>query len=571
MSKLYAKLALLIGLAAVLVACGGQPVKPEEAEREGAADAQAAKVATEKVATEEAEKAALEKTTEAAAEPEPVVEVMASQKETAEIAVEPIPAVEDDKAAASADSQEEVAPEAGKMAKEPVAGTMEHSEMPMMAEQAKMPSEPAQAKLAMTEAPKPKAVEKVIPTSSGPTHFVVTVGPKQPSHPAYGKGHNLGFIVDGISGKELVVERGKTYTFDIVTDPKHDVYLSKKAVGWGGAPYAKGVEGAYTYKGKMTLKATKDTPDTLYYACRNHPYMGGVIHVVDPGQKVDIKQQSAAAKAAGGSVATKASTVSQAKVKQKLMFAEMMAGAKGAKRVMASDNREAKDLVLAAKKKLAQGREKSMVGALPEALALANESLKMLSEATRLVPGDEELAQMAESYKAMRSEIKDYQKSYRDNLKRMEKAGSVPDDVRMDEKALAAKLDKAEALAQKKNYVHANKLLQEAQGTLTGALHKMLDSKTIVYDLKFDSAKDEYEYELKRFTGYEELIPVAIEAKKPAPGAIKLMESFLSKARSRRDEAIAKAEAGDYPTAIAMLLQATKTVRRALRMVGVSQ
>jgi hypothetical protein len=49
------------------------------------------------------------------------------------------------------------------------------------------------------------------------------------------------------------------------------------------------------------------------------------------------------------------------------------------------------------------------------------------------------------------------------------------------------------------------------------------------------------------------------------------MESFLSKARKRRDEAVAKADANDYPMAIAMLLQATKTVRRALRMVGVSQ
>ena len=107
--------------------------------------------------------------------------------------------------------------------------------------------------------------------------------------------------------------------------------------------------------------------------------------------------------------------------------------------------------------------------------------------------------------------------------------------------------------------------------SVTEALHRMLDSKTLVYDLNFETAADEYEYELKRFTGYEELIPVAIEAKKPAPGAIKLMESFLTKARKRRDQAIAKGDAGQYGDAIAMLQQATKTVRRALRMVGVMQ
>ncbi|NOX90900.1 MAG: hypothetical protein GXP18_00180 [Gammaproteobacteria bacterium] len=321
----------------------------------------------------------------------------------------------------------------------------------------------------------------------------------------------------------------------------------------------------------MTLKADKGTPDQLFYACRNHPYMGGVIHIVEKGQKVDVKRQTAAAKAAGGDVSTKAATVTRSKVKQKLMFAEMMLGAQGTKRVLASQNDEAKQLVAAAKKKLNEGREKSLAGALPEALVLADQSLKMLSEASRLVPGDEEVAQQAESYKTMLTEIRDYQKSYRDNIKRMEKNGGVADDVKLDEKKLAATLAQAKSLAEKQDYMRANKLLQQALTTVTGALHKILDSKTIVYDLNFNTPADEYEYELKRFSGYEELIPVAIEAKKPAPGAIKLMESFLSKARSRRDEAIAKADVGDYPMAIAMLLQATKTVRRALRMVGVSQ
>ena len=253
------------------------------------------------------------------------------------------------------------------------------------------------------------------------------------------------------------------------------------------------------------------------------------------------------------------------------MFAEMMAGAQGTKRVLASQNDEAKQLVIEAKKLLEEGRKKSLVGALPEALRLADESLKMLSEAGRLVPGDEEMAQLEESYKTMLAEIQGYQKSYENNIKRLQKKGDLGDGVRLDEQKLTATLAQAKSLAEKKNYVRANKLLQQAQTMVTGALHKMLDSKTIVYDLKFDSPADEFDYELKRFTGYEELIPVAIEAKKPAAGAIKLMESFLEKARKRRDEAKAKAAEGDYSSAISMMLQATKTVRRALRMVGVSQ
>lgn len=514
-----------------LAACGGQPIKSEE---------EAAAETVEPVAKE----AKPIEATPAPAEPEPVVEVMPQKKaDEPRIAIEPIPAKEMPEA--PVESAKDVAPAAS-----PVEAA-------------------ATAPDAAEESAAPSAAKKAaVPVSSSPNHFVVTVGLKEANHPSYGKGHAMGFLVDGVSGKELVVERGKTYTFEIATDAKHDVYLSKKAVGWGGAPFAKGVEGDYTYKGTMTLKVDENTPDELFYACRNHPYMGAKIHVVDKGQKVDLGKQATASKAG---VAAKAAAVTESKVKQKLMFAEMMIGGQGAKRVLASQNDEAKQLLASAKQKLKEGREKSQMGALPEALALANQSLKTLNEATKLVPGEEEMAQLAEAYKTLLAEINDYQKSYSDNVKRMEKTGGVADDARIDEKQFAATLVKAKTLAEKKDYVHANKLLQQAQREITGALHKMLDSKTIVYDLKFETAADEYEYELKRFAGYEELIPVAIEAKKPAAGAIKLMESFLSKARSRRDEAVAKAEAGDYPTAISMLLQATKTVRRALRMVGVSQ
>jgi hypothetical protein len=153
----------------------------------------------------------------------------------------------------------------------------------------------------------------------------------------------------------------------------------------------------------------------------------------------------------------------------------------------------------------------------------------------------------------------------------MTKAGGVPAEAKYDRAAVAQKKSEAAALAAKNNYVKANEVLQDAQRLVTMALHKMLDSQTIVYDLKFDSPAEEFDYELRRYKGYEDLIPVAIEMKKPAPGAVKLMESFLAKAQKRRDEAKQKAAENDYAEAIGMVQQATTMVRRALRMVGVSQ
>ena len=547
MSKLRSKFLQLSSLLALLglVACGGQSVKPENSDHEMMTEPDSSvKTAT----TESMMEAEPEKQPEA-----PEVEVSPRNKvEDAQIAVEQIPAKNTDSMKEHMDGS--------------MSGSMSSSTSDMM----KM--EPASA-VEMTDNMSSEATSAAsdmaaVPVSSGPNNFVVTVAAKQSDHPAYGKGHPMGFLVNGVSGKELVVERGQSYSFDILTNAKHDVYLSKKEIGWGGTPYSAGVQGDYTYKGTMLFKPSKESPNKLYYACRNHPYMGAVIHVVNPGQKIKLKTRAAIS--LDKPVAAK-TTVTASKVKQKLMFAEMMASAQGAKRVMASNNVEAKKMVVEAKGLVGEARSKSLVGALPEALSMADKALKMLSEATRLVPGDEELAQLAENYQTMRSEVVGYQKSYHSNVKALKKQGAMDESLELDEKSFSETLAKAEKLADQKNYVQANKLLQQAQTTITGTLHKMLDSKTLVYDLNFETAADEYAYEVKRFVGYEELIPIAIEAKKPAAGAVKLMESFLSKARKRRDEAQAKADSGDYPSAISMMLQATKTVRRALRMVGVTQ
>ncbi|WP_455198061.1 hypothetical protein [Kaarinaea lacus] len=584
--RLFAVQSFLFALVLMLAACAGQPSSPDS---EAQVD-DAAKMSQQATGGDEGKTAEAAEPEPVAKEPEPpTIETIPRQQiqePTVELEplkpVEPVAPAEAEQVAPATEkqepSQETPAPVAAEMEQKAVQAEPAIEQKPMGQAEA----QPAEAVPAVTKPEPTPVVEPPAPVKeepapapempTDPNTFIITVGPKAAPHPALGKGHSLGFLVNGVSGKQLVLERGKTYTFDIRTDPKHDVYLSRKAIGWGASPLTEGVTGAYTYKGKMTFSPTDSTPDEVYYSCRNHPHMGALIQIVNPGEKGNISNQSAtpAATATPASAAPQAN-VSESAVKQKLMFAEMMVNSQGAKRVSASDNDEAKQLLAGAKLALSEGREKSLVGALPEALAKADESLKLMSEATRLVPSQEAMAQLAENYKSLLAEITDYQKSHKDNLERMNRSGPVPDEVRYDEAKVASMMAEAKDHADKNNYVRANSLLTEVQKTITMALHNMLDSQTIVYDLNFETAKDEYEYEYKRFVSYEELIPIAIEAKKPAPGAVKLMESFVEKARKRRDQAVEKANAGEYPDAIAMLQQATKTVRRALRMVGVMQ
>ncbi len=417
----------------------------------------------------------------------------------------------------------------------------------------------------VTEARAPVVVSKSAKADS--RHHVITLVKKDASHPAYGKGHVMGFSLDGKPGKSIVLERGKTYTFDIQTNPKHDVYLSSKEIGWGSASVVDGVKGAYTYRGKMSYTPGEKSPSKVYYACRNHPYMGGTLYVVNPGEKVEIKTATPTVAV----VPAKVAEVSEAKVKQKIMFADMMVNGQGAKRVFASSNEKAKQMMLSAKSDLAESRKKLLAGALSEALVLADKALKDVGSASRLVPSEDAKAQLSRRNDELKQEIKDFEISYERNYTRMARAGSVSADVEYDKAKVKSLKTEADVLAKKGEFSRSNAKLEQAQRIVTMGLHKMLDSKTLVYDLKFESPAEEFGYELKRFSGYEELVPVAVEMKKPAAGALSLMDSFLVKARKRRDEARDKANAGDYAAAMEMMAQATKTVRRALRMVGVSQ
>lgn len=519
MKKLYStfKLSLLVIWVLLLVACSFMDEQPSsDAQGEETSAGAAASTAAEPATTiqgegeEQAKAAATEEAP--AAPPEPVVEVIPSQKNQA-LEFEPIQA----------------------------------------------PVEPAESAPPTTEN---------IPVSTGPNHFVITAAMKDKTHPNYGKGSKMGFLVNSVPGKEIVLERGQTYRFDVVTNPKHDVYISLKAIGWGSTPYSEGIEGMYTYKGTITIKPTDKTPDVLYYSCRNHPFMGGKIHVVDPGQTVKIAKTVAKAPAAA---AAQVEQFTKADVQQKIMFADMLLKSKNSQTVLKSHISEAIALHKKAETELNNARQNLDAGKHNQAYTQADNAVALLKRSTSLVPNESALERMKERYSELQVSIKDFQASHKENYDRIAKKQGKDAAFDYDKKAVGELISSAETLAGQGDYLKANHNLEKAQRAITVAIHKMLNNQTIVYDLNFETAEEEYQYELRRFQGYDELVPIAVEQKKPAPGAQKLMESFVKKGQSLRDRAIKAAKGGDYPTAIAMLQDATKEVRRGLRMIGVMQ
>ena len=113
------------------------------------------------------------------------------------------------------------------------------------------------------------------------TSFEVTLGEKPPTHPTAGQGGARAFALDGLSGRELVLRRGVTYTFRMAGVPTDSpFYLTTDPAGGGAAPYVSGVEGApASSDGALTFTPDEDTPPLLYYASATERHAGWRLHI----------------------------------------------------------------------------------------------------------------------------------------------------------------------------------------------------------------------------------------------------------------------------------------------------
>lgn len=171
----------------------------------------------------------------------------------------------------------------------------------------------------MADAPAsaPAAEGGKVATINGPTTFNITIGSNKnyPNPPAWG----YSLWVNGQESPVLVVERGKTYTFNVAAGPTHPVYITSSIIGGGLlVDYA----GETIFAGNDTTfgspddpvtfqwKPKADTPDLVYYQCAVHQKLGWQIEVVDKGAAAAPAPIAAPAPAPSGSKSACVVTVS---------------------------------------------------------------------------------------------------------------------------------------------------------------------------------------------------------------------------------------------------------------------
>lgn len=403
-----------------------------------------------------------------------------------------------------------------------------------------------------------------------PNSHLISLKVKSEKHPFYGVGDSKGFIVDGVEGKELVLKRGERYHFQVNSTPMHDVYISTDEMGWGAKVVEEGVEGNFTFDGVMTFVPNENTPDIVFYQCQNHKAMGARFFIVDQNDTrtlADLVAEHGALGVAGSG--RKKTDISNSEVKQKLSYASLVAISKPAKRVRNSDNPEAKSLFESSQKKLTEARLLQKSGDNHGAMQLIDEALRNMSLASQMVPSESVKSEQEQRYHAAVKLLAQQEKSYKEASERLLlQGGSV---VEYNQDDVSAFKSSAKLHVNEKRYAAATSDIQQADRVVTTALNDMLDSQTIKYELNLDTPQGEYEYEHNRYLGYAELVPVAIEEKKPSKGQMMLLNGFVDKSKAMNAKGEAMAEEGNFPDAIRLMQEATKQVRRALRMLGVKQ
>ena len=112
--------------------------------------------------------------------------------------------------------------------------------------------------------------------------FSVTVTSTDGSYPYADQNRNgVAYAIDGEVGKMITLERGKTYEFELGSgvDPNHPFYVAETAEGAGNDAFRS--DPAFQTTGTVTFTPPSDAPNSLFYQCGNHVYMGGKMNITE--------------------------------------------------------------------------------------------------------------------------------------------------------------------------------------------------------------------------------------------------------------------------------------------------
>jgi hypothetical protein len=264
--------------------------------------------------------------------------------------------------------------------------------------------------------------------------------------------------------------------------------------------------------------------------------------------------------------------ISQEAVQQKLQLVNvLLAKSPTVERASHSDNPMVRQMIERAFALYTTAKSSLSAGDLTLAEASLDEALHLIENAARLTPDPSQVqAKQHDRYSKLKASLFDLQSTYQNLHLRLFPKGTTSPPTDADIEKINSLIERTQALANDGHYDEAIELLENAHARAISALNKLLGTTSLMYDLKFQSPAEEFDYEMARYNSYEELLPIAYSELKPGEDIIKLSERYMHESNELRDKARKQASDGDHRSAINTLSEAVKRIQAALRLVGLS-
>lgn len=118
-------------------------------------------------------------------------------------------------------------------------------------------------------------------------------------------------------------------------------------------------------------------------------------------------------------------------------------------------------------------------------------------------------------------------------------------------------------------YEEANKRMAAAYKLAVEEISRLRNGQEIVMRLQFNSPREEFDYEQKRYYSNEILVGMLIREERATGEMGKQVDSHIQGANTIKSQALASANASDYASAIKEMEKANQQLNRALQMMGV--
>lgn len=250
-------------------------------------------------------------------------------------------------------------------------------------------------------------------------------------------------------------------------------------------------------------------------------------------------------------------------VQQRLrMSGVLMADLETVERIAQSGRADAQTHLKDARQHQAQGEDLLQRGELASARREADEALRHITTARRLVPNPyARLAAQRQRYEQVHASLERLMESWRS------RAGAAGQDD-ADHRAALEQLKAAEAQAQAGRHDDAVLGLAEVERRVLAGMNRLLASGTLDYTVRAETPAQELELELRRHQSLAELLPLAVRDLHPSAEKLALIERYQDASQALQAQAVASGQRGEHAQALDHLRNATLFLQRALAAAG---